>query len=216
MKQNWDLDGLIEFWTLLPNERELLEPKMGVNRLIFALLLKFFQYTHKFPDSPLDIPLNVVEYLASQVNIPASDYYNYQWQQRSIMRFRGEIRHYLGIRKATDKDIEQMVDWLISEVLSLESNFEHLLVAVEQRWPMTSLLDVLKETDLRIGFSKSFKSFASRETLDRDVVQKRLLLCLYGLGTNTGLKRVSDGTPEINYHELRYIKRRILAFRGVA
>lgn len=75
---------------------------------------------------------------------------------------------------------------------------------------MTSLLDVLKETDLRIGFSNSFKSLASRETLDRDVVQKRLLLCLYGLGTNTGLKRVSDGKPEINYHELRYIKRRFL------
>ena len=75
---------------------------------------------------------------------------------------------------------------------------------------MTSLLDVLKETDLRIGFSDSFKSLASREVLDRDVVQKRLLLCLYGLGTNTGLKRVSNGTPEIDYHELRYIKRRFI------
>ncbi len=134
MKQNWELDELIEFWTLLPTERELLEHKIGVNRLIFAVLLKFFQYAHKFPDSPLDIPLNVIEYLASQVNIPVSEYYNYQWQQRSIMRFRGEIRHYLGIRKSTDKDIEQMVDWLISEILSQESNFEHLLVAVEQRF----------------------------------------------------------------------------------
>ena len=30
-----------------------------------------------------------------------------------------------------------------------------------------------------------------REVLDREELQKRLLLCLYGLGTNTGLKRVS-------------------------
>ena len=89
-------------------------------------------------------------------------------------------------------------------------NILRLKSELVQRWPMTSLLDVLKETDLRIGFSNSFKSLASREALDRDVLQKRLLLCLYGLGTNTGLKRVSDGTPNIDYHELRYIKRRFI------
>ncbi len=50
------------------------------------------------------------------------------------MRFRGEIRHYLGIKKATAKDIQEMVDWLQTEILAQESNFEHLLVAVEQRF----------------------------------------------------------------------------------
>lgn len=79
-----------------------------------------------------------------------------------------------------------------------------------KRWPMTSLLDILKEADLRIGFTENFKSVASREALDRETLQKRLLLCLYGLGTNTGLKRVSDGTPDADYHELRYIKRRFI------
>ncbi len=36
------------------------------------------------------------------------------------------------------------------------------------------------------------------------------MLCLYGLGTNTGLKRVSHGTPGVDYHDLRYIKRRFI------
>ena len=89
-------------------------------------------------------------------------------------------------------------------------NILRLKSELVQRWPMTSLLDVLKEADLRIGFTDSLKSLASREVLDRDVLQKRLLLCLYGLGTNTGLKRVSNGTPDIDYHELRYIKRRFI------
>jgi len=89
-------------------------------------------------------------------------------------------------------------------------NILRLKSELVQKWPMTSLLDVLKEADLRIGFTDSFKSLASREVLDKDVLQKRLLLCLYGLGTNTGLKRVSDGTPNIDYHELRYIKRRFI------
>ncbi len=51
---------------------------------------------------------------------------------------------------------------------------------------------------------------SSREALDRETIQKRLLLCLYGLGTNTGLQRISNGTPNVHHHDLRYIKRRFV------
>ncbi|MBD2311078.1 Tn3 family transposase [Desertifilum sp. FACHB-1129] len=78
------------------------------------------------------------------------------------------------------------------------------------RWPMTSLLDILKETDLRVGFTEQFHSVASRETLDRKILQRRLLLCLFGLGTNTGLKRLSSGGTGENYSDLLYVKRRYL------
>jgi hypothetical protein len=47
---------------------------------------------------------------------------------------------------------------------------------------MTTLLDILKETDLRTGFTDIFKSLGIRESLDRSTLQPRLLLCLYGLG----------------------------------
>lgn len=53
---------------------------------------------------------------------------------------------------------------------------------------MTSLLDVLKETDLRVNFTQHFTSVGTREVLSRETLQKRRLLCLYGLGTNMGLK----------------------------
>ena len=67
---------------------------------------------------------------------------------------------------------------------------------------MTSLLDILKETDLRVGLTEQFHSVASCETLDRKILQKRLLLCLFGLGTNTCLKRISSGTTGENYSDL--------------
>lgn len=73
-------------------------------------------------------------------------------------------------------------------------NLARLKSEMLQRWPMTSLLDMLKETDLRIGFNEVFKSATGRESLDPATLQKRLLLCLYGIGTNTGLKRISSGT----------------------
>lgn len=79
-----------------------------------------------------------------------------------------------------------------------------------RRWPMTGLLDVLKECDLRVGFTNAFSSAASREVTDRKEVQRRLLLALYGLGTNTGLKRVSGDRHGISYKELLNIRRRYI------
>ncbi|HZU70761.1 MAG TPA: Tn3 family transposase [Ktedonobacteraceae bacterium] len=85
-----------------------------------------------------------------------------------------------------------------------------LKAEIQRRWGMTNLLDILKEADLRIGFTQHFKSPASREKLDRETLQKRLLLCLYGLGTNTGIKRVSMGDHGQSYQELLYTRRRYL------
>jgi TnpA family transposase len=89
-------------------------------------------------------------------------------------------------------------------------NLVRLKAEITQRWAVTSLLDVLKEADLRIEFTKDFKSVASRETLDRTTLQKRLLLCLYGLGTNTGLKRVSAAISDESFHNLLYVQRRFI------
>jgi hypothetical protein len=72
-------------------------------------------------------------------------------------------------------------------------NLDALKGELGRRWPMTGLLDILKETDLRVGFTEAFSTAAAREATDRDEVRRRLLLCLYGLGTNAGLKRLAVG-----------------------
>jgi TnpA family transposase len=94
--------------------------------------------------------------------------------------------------------------------LPAPQHLERLKVEVLRRWPMTSLLDVLKETDLRVGFTHTFRSLASREILDRTTLQQRLLLCLYGLGTNAGLKRMLAGDTTLTYRELLYVRRRFI------
>ena len=81
---------------------------------------------------------------------------------------------------------------------------------IGRRWPMTSLLDVLKEAELRIGFTRLFKGLGNREILDRKTLQQRLVLCLYGLGSNTGLKRILSKEQGTTYDELLYIKRRFI------
>jgi hypothetical protein len=111
------------------------------------------------------------------------------------------------------KLLDKKNGWIKVSPLSAQPepvNLLKLKTELIRRWPMTSLLDVLKETDLRVGFTQLFQSSATRETMDANVLQKRLLLSLYALGTNTGLKRISNATPGVNRDELRYVRRRFI------
>jgi TnpA family transposase len=88
------------------------------------------------------------------------------------------------------------------------ANLLALKARMLERWPMTSLLDVFKEADLRTGFTDVFRSATAWENLDRDILQERLLLTLYGLGSNAGIKRMSAGQGRTNYKDLLYVRRR--------
>ena len=75
-------------------------------------------------------------------------------------------------------------------------------------WPMTSLLDMVKEADLRLNFTDALKSPTAYETLDRSVLQPRLLLCLHGLGTNAGLQRMAGHQSGMTHKDLAYVRHR--------
>ncbi len=89
-------------------------------------------------------------------------------------------------------------------------NLDKLKAEVGRRWPSAGLLDVLKEADLRVGFTDAFATSASREVLDRDTLRWRLLLCLYGLGTNAGLKRMSGTDAGATERELRWVRQKFV------
>jgi hypothetical protein len=89
-------------------------------------------------------------------------------------------------------------------------NLAALKAEITATWPMTNLLDMVKETDLRLGFTDALKSPTSYETLERSVLQPRLLLCLHGLGTNTGLQRMAGLRSGVTYKDLAYVRRRYI------
>lgn len=89
-------------------------------------------------------------------------------------------------------------------------NLARLKAEIFSRWPATGLLDVLKEADLRVEFTQLFQSSRQREILDQDTIQKRLLLCLFALGTNAGLKRIAASGQEASYKELLHIRHSFL------
>ena len=75
---------------------------------------------------------------------------------------------------------------------------------------MTSLLDMVKESDLRLRFTDAFKSPTVYELLDRSVLRPRLLLCLHGLGTNAGLQRMASFGSGVTARDLTYVRRRYI------
>lgn len=93
-------------------------------------------------------------------------------------------------------------------------NLALLKQEVNRRWAGTSLLDMLKETDLRVNFTQCLKSGTERFHMDKADLRRRLLLCLYGLGTNAGIKSM-ESRPADDYKDLLYIRRRFISIEGL-
>jgi len=90
-------------------------------------------------------------------------------------------------------------------------NLTALKTELNAIWPMTSLLDMVKETDLRLGFTDVLKSPTAYEVLERSVLQPRLLLCLHGIGTNAGLQRMAGLESGVTAKDLAYVRRRYIS-----
>lgn len=79
--------------------------------------------------------------------------------------------------------------------------------AILDNWGIIDLLDVVKEVDLRENFTNYFTTAGNRKILDQENIRKRLLLCVFAIGTNTGLKRTAGASRGVvNFEELRHIK----------
>lgn len=89
-------------------------------------------------------------------------------------------------------------------------NLDRLKAEIGRCWPMTSLLEIFKEAALRIGFTEHFKSLTERSHLEPAILQKRLLLGVYGLGTNAGIKRLSQSETGEAYADLLYVRQRYI------
>jgi TnpA family transposase len=89
-------------------------------------------------------------------------------------------------------------------------NLTGIKAGLIEHWPMTSLLDMFKEADLRIRFTDVFRSVTPRQSLDRDLLHERLLLDLYGIASNTGLRRMSSGQAGHTYRDLLYVRHRYI------
>lgn len=90
------------------------------------------------------------------------------------------------------------------------SNIAELQKEIAERWQSINLIDILKEADILINFTKNLETITKSSSVADHNLRKRLLLCIYGIGSNTGLKRISIANGDVNYSDLRYTKKRYI------
>jgi len=77
---------------------------------------------------------------------------------------------------------------------------------LQEKWQNTHLIDVLKEVELSLNLTKNFISYGDKIYLTPQEISERLLLAIYGFGTNVGLKPMYAGNSHITEPQLRHIK----------
>lgn len=131
MARELDQDELIDHWTLVGDERDLVAGKRGATRLGFALLLRFYIDNGRFPRGRSEIPDAAIDYIARQVGVDRTEVAFYDWSGRTIEYHRAQIRDWLGFRECTVADAGALTTWLVDNVTQAERGVdrvrEHLL-----------------------------------------------------------------------------------------
>lgn len=169
MKRNWELEDLIEHFTIMPNEMSLVGNRSDENRLSLAVLLKFFQYEARFPNSHNEIPNVVVEYIAKQVQAKENLFYNYDMNSRTYFNHKSQIREYLGFREPTSEDASIVTDWLSKHVFYHDADIDTLRDATYNRFRELQIEPPTSERMDRIIRSAIFtyENQFFRETFDK-------------------------------------------------
>lgn len=127
MKQNWDKNELAEFFTIHSNELKLIDKKRDdSNKLVFALLFKFFQNEFRFPINKFEIPKSIINYVSKQLNIKEVKYFDYDWNNRIYFFHKSEIREFFDFREFNTNDFDQIRDWIVKNILIHEHKISYI------------------------------------------------------------------------------------------
>jgi hypothetical protein len=124
--RNLGLDEVVDHFTLVGDELDLLRNKSGATRLGFAALLKFLLWRGRFPRAAHELPDDAVAHLARQVSVPAGELGSFEFASRTAQRHRSEIPAYTGFRECSVPDAETLASWLAEHVASVERRQEQV------------------------------------------------------------------------------------------
>jgi hypothetical protein len=115
---------LIEHWTLLDDEVDLVAVKHADTKLAFALLPKFYGRYGRFPRNRNDLHPDAVDFVARAVRADQESLGGYDWSGRTIERHRREIREYFGFRLCSKEDAAKLAEFLAGDVAQRERRYE--------------------------------------------------------------------------------------------
>ena len=203
------------------------EPDGSVNRISYELCVLmtlrerlrckeiYVDGAEEFQNPDKDLPQDFAEKRA--------EYYEALGLNESAQEFVKNLKVTLSnelkaLNASLPHDPKVRIKWTTKPSLSLSPleplpeppNLQSIKAEVGRRWHMTNLIDMVKETALDTGFLDIFTSSGQRTVLNPETLQKRLLHCIYGLGTNAGLKRLSAAVEGTTYKELLHVRHKFI------
>ena len=118
------LGELIEHWTLVGKEIDLVSAKHLDIRLAFALLLKFYGRHGRFPRSRGELHPDAVEFVARALKADPASVAAYDWSGRSIERHHGQIRRHFGFRVCGEAEGEKLAKFLAGDFTQRERRYD--------------------------------------------------------------------------------------------
>src|SRR3954471_22868902 len=105
---------LLTYFTLSrADRRQIPRTASAANRLGFALQLGALRYLGFCPDDLSTAPEAVVAFVAQQLDGAPDDLPRYGQRGQTRTEHLRQIRHYLGFRKATPRDLARLETWLV-------------------------------------------------------------------------------------------------------
>ena len=157
--------------------------------------IEYFQKLH-VPMNPHQFVESIKQEM-SQALDKVNEYFNKKRDVYIYYPGTGDEKGYIRIPKLIKQPDRPIIQDIKGDVL--------------KRWGTLDLLDILIETDRQVHLTDYFHSSAQRQALGDKAVKERLLLCIFGLATNMGLKRIFSGTkPNCAYRDLLYFRNRFI------
>ena len=153
------------------------------NRLIFAVMLKFFQLKGRFPTKKDTIEPLLLYALAKQLQTSHVFFESYHLETRSAKRFRSKIRGFLGFKIATLSDADTLITWLIEQTKKAPHTLPQYRDKANEFFMMNKLEPFTPErTDRYIRsaihrFEKQFFADISKQLSPKSVKLVNDLLC---------------------------------------
>ena len=124
---------IICYFTLSENDLvQVKKQRKSHNRLGFAIQLCVFRYLGFSPDNLKDIPVELGDYLAQQLDEPIEDLILYGERSQTRTEHLQQILNYLAFHNSTEADLVILEDWLIERAQEHDQPFLLLQMAAQK------------------------------------------------------------------------------------
>jgi hypothetical protein len=193
---------------LSAEEIELCKKKRGNNnRLSFGFMVVYFKENINFPEDSgdeKDLLMNV----AAELGINKETVIAFEWNCRTVERFRYEIRNYLGYRDSSDKDAAIFVEYLMDSILP-HAPSDNLLMEEVDNYFKKQKLEKFKEKQLTRYISSAKHQFEQKilqSVYDQlDFKNRELIDKLLNQGDEDGIIELSELKKDIPGARLKYV-----------